>query len=145
MSNKFNKIQKNAENLMLDNFYKTMTPDQYKRAINTAIAQTKLDMANFYEKEYRKLYNEFNSDYQHQVLEVIDTMSVELIHELAVQMNAFEEDDEFRRNCIIDRVQEIYTNVMDSIKSYSTMDKKVAEKQYEEKKKKVEKMFNLKF
>ena len=37
MSNKLGKIQKNAQQFELDNFYKNMTPEQYKEGIRVAV------------------------------------------------------------------------------------------------------------
>jgi len=145
MSSKWNKIAQNAKEFRIENFYNNMTPDQYKKSIETAIAKTKLDMTTFYEAEFKKLYEKLDNEYQKEVLEAIDTVAVELIYELAIQMNAFEEEDEYVKNSIIQRVKEIYENVMNAIKSYANIEDKLAEKQYEEKKHKIEKFFDIKF
>ena len=123
-----------------------MTPEQYQKGIQTAIERTKKELTAEFEKKYKKLVDEFNYNLQDGMKVAINTISVELIYELAVQMNAFEEEDEEIRKQIIDKVQEIYEHTMDAIKNYSKYkNERQVERELKKRKNKIEKYFNLKF
>lgn len=146
MSNALRKIRKNAEEFTLKDFYNKMTPEQYQKGIQTAIERTKKELTAEFEKKYKKLVDEFNYNLQDGMKVAINTISVELIYELAVQMNAFEEEDEEIRKQIIDKVQEIYEHTMDAIKNYSKYkNERQVERELKKRKNKIEKYFNLKF
>lgn len=146
MSNQLKKIQKNAADFTLKQFYQNMTPEQYQKGIQVAIERTKKELTAEFEKKYKKLVNEFNYNLKDSIGVAIDTISVELLYELAIQMNAFDEEDEEIRNQIVDKVQEIYENTMNSIKKYSSYkNDRQASREFEKRKNKIEKYFKLKF
>lgn len=142
----YGRLKKNAENFIIQDVYKNMTPEQYKKAIEMAVNRTKNELAKSFQIKYNKLVDEFNKNLQDGMATAIDTISVELLHELAVQMNAFNCEDEEIQKQIIDKVQEIYQNTMNSIKKYANYkNDNQATREFKKKKNKVEKMFNLKF
>lgn len=143
---KWGQLTKHAEDFMLEEFYKKMTPEQYKKGIQTAIERTKKDMATEYEKDFKRLQKEYTEEMSKQAGQIIDTISVEFIYELAKQMDTFNETDEDLRSQKIDRVQEIYDNTMGAIKKYADYkNENQASREYTKKKKLVLKMFKLKF
>ena len=146
MSNQLKKIQKNAADFTLRQFYQNMTPEQYQKGIEHAVNLTKQELSKDFEYKYKKLCNRFNEEMHIQAGQIIDTISIELIYELANQMHAFEETDEEIKTQIIAKVQEIYENTMNQIKNYAsyTQDDR-ASKEFKKKKQKVLKMFHLKF
>jgi glutamine synthetase type III len=146
MSSIARKIRKNAENFIIQDVYKNMTPEQYQKGIERAINLTKQELNKDFQYQYEKLCNKFNREMHIQAGQIIDTISVELIYELANQMHAFDEEDEEIRNQIIEKVQEIYENTMSSIKKYSSYKNDwQASKEFEKRKKKIEKYFKFKF
>ena len=144
MSN-LRKIRKNANNYELKNIYENMSPEQYRQGVKIAVETTKKELIYEFQKKYEKLANEYNRNLKEGITLSIDTISVELLYELANQLGCFEKDPDFLEDKIF-RVQEIYDNTMNAIKKYAEYkNDNQARKKFEAKRKKVEKMFNIKF
>jgi hypothetical protein len=144
MSSIVRQIKKNSEQFQLSEMYKIMTPEQYQKGIQIAIERTRKDLTEEFQRKYDKLVNEFNYNLKDGMGMAIDTISIELLYELAVQMNAFDEEDEEIRSQIIEKVQEIYENTMKAIEKYSKYkNDKQAQKEYTKRKNKVLKFFKL--
>ena len=139
------KLRKNTEKYKINSIYDKMTPEDYKNGIHIAVEEARKDLAMEFNKKYKKLVDNFNKELNLSVISAINTISVELLYELAVQMNAFDESDEERLNSIKYRVQEMYENIMNAIKKYANYkNDRQASKKFEEKRKKVEKLFDVK-
>ena len=139
------KLRKNTEKYKIKSIYDKMTPEDYQRGIHIAVEEARKDLAMEFNKKYKKLVDNFNKELNLSVISAINTISVELLYELAVQMNAFDESDEERLNSIKYRVQEMYENIMNAIKKYANYkNDRQASKKFEEKRKKVEKLFDVK-
>lgn len=142
---KLGKLKKNANNYELKNIYENMSPKDYQRGITLAVETTKKELTYEFQKKFEKLANEYNRNLKEGITITIDTISVELLYELANQLGCFEKEPDFLEDKIF-RVQEIYDNTMNSIKKYATYKTdNQARKKFKEKKKKVEKLFNIKF
>lgn len=139
------KIRKNVENYNINQLYSNMTPEDYKNGIRTAVNGTIKELNIKYQENINKLKMEYEENLRYSTIYAIDTLSVELLYELAKQLGCFEKEPEFLEDKIY-RVKEIYQNTMDSIKKYANYKTdNQAIKEYEKKKKKVEKMFKIKF
>ena len=139
------KLKKNAENYRLDNIYKNMTPEQYRTGVRRAVEIATKDMANEYDKTLKKMQEKSDMRVAESVRYAMDTISVELLYELGNQLGCFEENAEYLDQKI-DKVQDIFKNTMSAIEKYTTYKKTgQAKKEFEEKQRKVEKMFNIKF
>lgn len=139
------KIKKNAEKFELNQIYKNMTPEQYQEGIRIAVNKAISNLAIEYDNNIKKLKQHFEYELKGCTIYAIDTLSVELLYELANQLGCFEENPDYLEDKIY-RVKEIYENTMDSIKKYANYkNDKQARKEFEKKKKKVEKMFDIKF
>ena len=139
------KLRKNAENYRINEFYRNMTPEQYREGIKLATKQTAESLAKEYNLKLQKIQEESNYKIKEGIKLTIDTISVELLYELARQLECFEENTEYLDQKI-DKVQDIYSNTMKAIEKYTTYKKNgQARKDFEKKQKKIEKMFNIKF
>ncbi len=146
MSSPLRKIQKNMTNFNIDNLYQNMTPEQYKQGIRIAIQRTERELTDEFNLKYQKLITDFNNDMREGMRQAIDTISVELLYELASQMECFTEEDEDLLEQKINKVREIYENTMETIRKYNKYKtNNQARKEFLKKKNKVEKMFNIKF
>lgn len=145
MSSIARKIRKNAENFMIQDLYKNMTPEQYREGIKLAIERARKDFEEEYRRKFEKLINEYNYNLRDGFGVAIDTISIELLYELAVQMNAFDEEDPEIKSQIITKVQEIYNNTITAVERYAKFqnDDK-AQKEFKKRKQKVMKFFKLK-
>lgn len=142
---KLGKLRKNAQSFNLQEMYSNMTPEEYQNGIKMAVQSAVRDLAIEYDKNINKLKNEYENNLRYSTIYAIDTLSVELLYELANQLGCFEENPDFLEDKIY-RVKEIYENTMNSIKGY--VDFKTdeeAQKEFAIKKKKVEGMFDIKF
>jgi hypothetical protein len=148
---KLGKLRKNAENFAINDVYKNMTPEQYRNAVKYAVEKTKNDLIKEFEIKYTKLQNKFTNDLKGMTGNIIDTISVELLYELANQMGYWElkeetEEEKYIKESVKYRIQEIYTNTIDSIKKYGKMKRgSQAVRTFEKKKSKIEKEFDIKF
>lgn len=139
------KLKKNAENYRMNEVYKNMTSEQYREGVRRAVKIATDDMAREYENTLRKVEEKANSRVADGVRFAIDTISVELLYELGNQLGCFEENAEYLDEKI-DKVQDIYKNTMSAIEGYTKYKKSgQASRNFEKKKKKVEKMFSIKF
>lgn len=146
MSSPLRKIQKNMTNFNIDNLYQNMTPEQYRQGIRIAIQRTERELTDEFNLKYQKLITDFNNDMREGMRQAIDTISVELLYELATQMECFTEEDEDLLEQKIGKVQEIYENTMETIRKYNKYKtSNQARKEFLKRKNKVEKMFNIKF
>lgn len=142
---KLKKIRKNINNYELQQLCNNMTPEQYRQGVKIAVETTKKQLTYEFQKKFEKLANEYNRNLKEGITLSIDTISVELLYELANQLGCFEKDPDFLEDKIF-RVQEIYDNTMNAIKKYAEYkNDNQARKKFEAKRKKVEKMFNIKF
>lgn len=139
------KLRKNAQKYNMQEIYNNMTPEDYKNGIKIAVENAVKNLAIEYDKNINKLKREYENNLKYSTIYAIDTLSVELLYELANQLGCFEENPDFLEDKIY-RVKEIYENTMNSIKGY--VDFKTdeeAQKEFAIKKKKVEVMFDIKF
>lgn len=142
---KLGKLKRNARNYELKLIYENMTPEQYQEGIRTAVNTAINDLSVEYNKNIHKLKERYEMSIRDATFYAIDTLSVELLYELAKQMDCFNENSDYLEEKI-DKVQEIYQNTMESIKKYTTYKTdNQARRKFEEKKKKVEKLFNIQF
>ena len=139
------KIRKNVENYNINQLYNNMTPEDYKNGVRMAVNETIKDLNISYQENINKLKKEYEENLKYSTIYAIDTLSVELLYELAKQLGCFDKEPEFLEDKIY-RVKEIYQNTIDSIAKYTKYKTdKQAQKEYDKKKKKVEKMFDIKF
>ena len=146
MSSSYKKLEKRAQEYKIKEFYKNMSPEDYQYGIESAIKKTEESLARQYNDKYQKLTESFKLELRDGIKMAIDTISVELLYELANQMDVFTEEDEYLLNQKIDKVQEIYINTMETIKKYNNYkNNNQAHREFERKKKKVEKLFSIEF
>lgn len=144
MSN-LRKIKKNAEQYRINEFYRNMTPEQYREGIRAAVKNSTESLAKEYDRNLKRLEEEANLRIGESVHLAIDTISVELLYELGKQMECFVEEPEYFDQKK-DKIQDMYSNIMSSIENYTKYKKeKDARKDFENKRKLVEKTFDIKF
>lgn len=149
---KYSKIAKNAENFMINQMYANMNPSKIKNAIDLAVDTERKRLLAEYRSILDKTVKECNEKIKENTCQSIDTISVELLYELANQLGYWdmkEETDEekYIKDSAKFRIQEIYQNTMDSIVKYSKMKKNSnqATREFKKKYNKIEKEFNIKF
>lgn len=158
MSNQLAKILKNSTKYEINQERKIMChmaimtgdPDKVEELIDNAIEQTKKIMTEEFQKQLKKVWDERNRDLLSSNAHTLNVISTELIYELANQMGFWtlgkSEDEKYVRNQIKDRVQEIYENTMKAIANYAECNNEEKSiREYEHKKKLVEKNFKIKF
>ena len=139
------KLKKNAENYKINQFYQNMTPEQYQEGIRIAIQKTTNDLTKQYNENLERLKEEANRNISQSATLAIDTISVELLYELGRQLGCFEENAEYLEEKI-DKVRDIYINTMEAINKYTKYKKgNQARKDFEKKKRTVQKMFKVEF
>ena len=139
------KLKKNAENYKINQFYQNMTPEQYQEGIRIAIQKTTDDLTRQYNENLERLKAEANRNISQSATLAIDTISVELLYELGRQLGCFEENAEYLEEKI-DKVRDIYINTMEAINKYTKYKKgNQARKDFEKKKRIVQKMFKVEF
>lgn len=145
MSNISRHIKKNAENFMINQYYKNMTPEQYKEGINNAIKMTEQRCLKTYEAELNRITTQYNESIYNTTLVAMDTLATEMVYELGNILNCYEDEPEYLDQKI-DIVQGIYETAMKAIEDYAT-DKykcdKDAHKTFKRKKQTIQKIFNL--
>lgn len=148
---KYGKLKKNAENFIIQDIYNNMTPDQYKKGVDYVIETTKKELTEEYTRKLNKVTDEFNAKLKSNMAKVIDTISVELLYEIATQMDYFNlkdetEEEKYIKESIKYRIQEMYTNTMDKIMKYAKMkNENQAYREFKKKKKLIENNFDIKF
>lgn len=147
---KYSKIAKNAENFMIDEMYANMKPNEIKNAIKLAVNTERERIYKEYQKLLDKTVKECNEKIKENTCQAIDTISIELLYELANQMdywNMKEDTDEekYIRDSVKYRIQEVYQNTIDSVIKYSKMkNSKQATKEFKKKYNKIQKEFDIK-
>lgn len=137
----YSKIAKNAEKYRLEQFCNQMTPEQYRQALKTAVKAATENLAYEYDKQLARIEQEKNDELN----AIINVISVELLYEIAVQMNCFVENPEYLDQKR-EKIQEMFDNAMNAIQNYvSCKQSGVSLKEYSEKKKKIEKIIHIKF
>lgn len=145
MGSSFRKIQKNAERYKIDELYRTMTPDDYKKGIELAIKKTEEKLMRDYNGELQRMGNEYNHAIQEGTLIAMDTLAVEILYELGNVLECYKEDPEYLDQKV-EIVQNIYETAMNSIESYASdkyKNDRRAQKEFERKKKTVKKIFGI--
>lgn len=148
---KYSKIAKNAENFMINQMYANMNPSQIKGAIDLAVDTERKRLLAEYQKILDKTVKEYNEKLTTNTLRALDTISVELLYELATQLGYWDMKEDTEEEIYIKesakyRIQEIYNNTIASVNKYSKMKKSSqAEREFKKKYNKIEKEFNIKF
>ena len=148
---KYSKIAENAEKFMINQMYASMNPAQIKEAINLAVNTERKRILEEYQKIMDKTVKECNEKINGNTRQAIDTISVELLYELANQLGYWDmkedtEEEKYIKDSAKFRIQEIYQNTMDSIIKYSKMKKNnQAIREFKKMYKKIEKEFDIKF
>ena len=146
MSSFVRKIEKNAEKQMIDNFYKNMTPEQYREGVRVAIKKTEEDLNRRYQADLVDMSKQYNRLLQINTLEAMDTLAVEMIYELGRMLECYVDEPEFLDQKI-DIIQQLYETAMTSIEDYADKTKfktsKDAQKEFERKKKTIKKIFGI--
>ena len=139
------KIQKNADNFIINEYYKNMTPEMYKEGVQRAIKMTEENLTKRYNAELKKLTDTYNETLQEAALLAMDTLATEMIYELGNVLECYKEEPEYLDQKI-DIVQGIYETAIKSIESYASKKYKTdkhAQKEFERKKKTIQKLFNI--
>lgn len=139
------KYRKNAEAYRVNEFYKNMTPEKYRETLRVAVKNATEDMASEYDRRLQKIKEEYELESRMQFKAVKDTILVEVLNELGVQLGCFDENPEYLDQKI-DLVQNIFENTMNSIGKYAKYKKaSQSRREFLKKQNKVEKIFNIKF
>ena len=145
MSSPLKKIQKNAKQFEMKQFYANMTPEQYQAGIKNAVKIATEKLAKEYDSQLEHLAREYNQKLSAGIHLAIDTLSVEMIYELGNRLECYKENPE-NLDQKIDVVQGIYEAAMNAIEKYTTYKRNgYAHKKFEQKKKLVEKTFGIEF
>ena len=145
MSSTWRKIQKANEDYIINKYYENMTPEMYKDGIQRAIKMTEDKCLKEYEYEVTRICNEFNKKLKNNMLLAMDTLATEMIYELGNVLECYVDEPEYLDQKI-DIVQGIYETAMHAIEEYASDKYKndaQAQKAYEKKKKKIQKIFGL--
>ena len=135
------KIRKNVDRYRMEQFCNQMTPEQYKQALKTAVKAATENLALEYDRRLIALEKVKDDE----LSAIINVISVELLYEIAVQMDCFAENPEYLDQKR-EKIQEMFENTMNSIQSYiSCKQSGVSLKQFHEKREKIEKTLNIKF
>lgn len=146
MSSTWKKIQKNAENFAVKEYYKNMTPEMYQDGIQRAIKATKEKCLTEYQMELSSITKQYNESIQHSTLMAMDTLTVEILYELGNMLECYKDEPE-HLNQKIDIIQKLYETAMTSIGNYA--DRKIyktdkqAQKAFAKKKKTIQKIFGI--
>ena len=135
------KIKKNVDKYRMEEFCRQMTPEQYRQALKTATKAATENLAIEYDRRLIALEKAKDDE----LSAIINVISVELLYEIACQMDCFSEKPEYLDQKA-DKIQEMFENTMNSIQSYiSCKQSGVSLKQFHEKREKIEKTLNIKF
>lgn len=146
MSSISRKIQKNADNFILDQYYKNMTPEMYKVGIRNAIKETEKRLTERYDSELRRIGNEYNKAIQEGTLLAMDTLAVEMVYELGNVLECYVDSPEYLDQKI-EIIQNIYNTAMTAIEDYASSkykSDKQAQRAFAKKKKTIQKLFGMK-
>lgn len=145
MSSTWRKIQKANEDYIINKYYENMTPEMYKDGIQRAIKMTEDRCLKEYEYEITRMCNEYNEKLKDNMLHAMDTLATEMIYELGNVLECYVDEPEYLDQKI-DIVQGIYETAMRAIEDYASSKYKTdaqAQKAYEKKKKKIQKIFGM--
>lgn len=146
MSSPLKKIQKNAESFAIKKMYENMTPEQYQQGVREAIKITENRLAREYDEKLEKMRKQYNQALQAGTLIAMDTLAIEMLYELGDELECYKDEPEYLDQKI-DVVQNLYETAMNAIERYGNRDKykndKQAQKEFERKKKTVEKYFKI--
>lgn len=134
-----------AEDFMIKEYYKNMTPEMYQEAVQRAIKITEDRCLKEYKKELTSICNDFNEKLKKNALIAMDTLATEMIYELGDMLECYVSDPEYLDQKI-DLVQNLYEKAMCNIGDYASDKYKTdaqAIKTYEKKKKKIQKIFGM--
>lgn len=131
------KLRKNADKYKINEFLKNMTPEQYRFGIENVKKNTEEEMLIKYNDKLKKIQEE-NIKKNNSIVNIaVNMTSIEFLYELGEQLECFIDKPENLEQKI-DLVQKISENVMNCIQNYSRKD-------FEEKRKQVEKTFKIEF
>lgn len=146
MSSPLKKIQKNAESFAIKKMYENMTPEQYQQGVREAIKITENRLAREYDEKLEKMRKQYNQALQAGTLIAMDTLAIEMLYELGDELECYKDEPEYLDQKI-DVVQNLYETAMNAIERYGNRDNykndKQAQKEFERKKKTVEKYFKI--
>lgn len=145
MSSLSRKIQKNAENFAINEYFKNMTPDMYKEGINRAIRMTEERCIKEYETELKRISDQYNESIRNTSLVAMDTLATEMIYALGDVLECYKDEPEYLDQKI-DIVQGIYETAMHSIEDYASSKYKndeQAQKVFKKKKQTIQKIFKI--
>ena len=145
MSSKWRKMQQNADDFMIKEYFKNMTPETYQQGIKDAIRITENRLTKEYDTDMKRMANQYNQSLREATLIAMDTLATEMVYELGNILNCYVEEPEYLDQKI-DVVQGIYETAMTSIEGYATAkykNDKQAQKAFEKKKKTVQRIFGM--
>lgn len=148
---KYSKIAQNAENFLINQMYASMGPAQIRNAIDLAVNTERKRLLDEYTKIVDKTAKEYNEKIRLNTRQAIDTISVELLYELANQLGYWDmkeetEEEKYIKASAKFRIQEIYNNTINSITKYSKMKAgNKASREFKKKYNKLEKEFDIEF
>lgn len=145
MSSTWRKLQKASEDFAVKKFYENMTPQMYQEGIQNAIKMTEDRLTKEFNAELQRMGKEYNKAIQEGTLIAMDTLAVEMIYELGNILECYKEEPEYLDQKI-DIVQGIYETAMQSIEDYASpkyKNDKQAQKEFERKKKTIQKVFRM--
>lgn len=145
MSSGWRKLQKASEDFAVKKFYESMTPDMYKEGIQNAIKMTEQRLTERYNTELKRMGEEYNRAIVEGTLIAMDTLATEMIYELGNILECYKEEPEYLDQKI-DIVQGIYETAMKAIEDYASPKYKTdkqAQKEFERKKKTIQKVFGM--
>jgi CheY-specific phosphatase CheX len=145
MSSLSRKIQKNADNFIINEYFKNMTPEMYKEGINNAIKMTESRLIKQYNEEIKRMAEKYNESLREGALLAMDTLATEMIYELGNVLECYKEEPEYLDQKV-EIVQNIYEAAMQSIADYASKKYKTdkhAQKEFKRKKKLIQKIFGM--
>lgn len=139
------KLRKNTENYKINEFYKQMTPEQYKQGIKNAVKLKEQELYEIFNKELKKIREDVEAKAAMRRAIVKQLIMVELLYEIADELECFVKEPEFLDQKI-EKVKGFYENTTKTIENYTKYKRTgQALKEHEKKKKKLEEMFGIEF
>lgn len=145
MSSLSRKIQKNATNFTVKQYYENMTPEMYQEGIKRAIKLTEERLNEEFDKERVRIIKDFNKRLQDCTLTAMDTLATEMVYELGRLLECYVKEPENLEQKI-EVVQDLYETAIHSIEDYASSKYKTdkqAQKAFEKKKKTIQKIFGM--
>lgn len=139
------KLRKNAENYKINEFYRNMTPEQYRQGIEYAVKRREEELYSRFNKDVKKIQDDATTEINMRNYFVKQIIFVELLYELADELECFVKEPEFLDQKI-EKIKGIYENTILAIDKYTKCKKKgQALKEFEKKKNKIIEMLDIKF